>query len=221
MKEAILEGGTPSEKSHGMDAFEYPGTDGRFNETFNKAMYNQITMGMKIILEKYKGFAGLKERMDVGGGLGATLGSIVSKYSNIQAKETNEYKSLYAHRILFMKRGFFYIISNIACLKSVPKGEVIFMKLILRDWSDEKCLMQLKNCSNALRESGKVVVKAMLPENPENAFCTDIIMLTMNPGGRERTEREFDALARWAGFDAFMIVCRAGSNWVIEFYKKI
>ena len=68
-----------------MDAFEYPGKDSRFNETFNKAMYIQTTMAMKIILEKYKGFAGLKERMDVGGGLGATQGSIVSKYPNSKA----------------------------------------------------------------------------------------------------------------------------------------
>ncbi|KAK4858172.1 hypothetical protein QYF36_012200 [Acer negundo] len=34
--------------------------------------------------------------------------------------------------------------------ESVPKGDAIFMKWILHDWSDEHCLKLLKNCYKGL-----------------------------------------------------------------------
>ncbi|RWR86533.1 caffeic acid 3-O-methyltransferase [Cinnamomum micranthum f. kanehirae] len=48
-----------------MNAFEYPATDPRFNNVFNKGMLNHTTIVMKKILETYKGFKGLKEVVDV------------------------------------------------------------------------------------------------------------------------------------------------------------
>ncbi|KAH7862771.1 hypothetical protein Vadar_009268 [Vaccinium darrowii] len=113
--------------------------------------------------------------------------------------------------------------------ESVPKGDVIFMKWILHEWSDELCLKLLKNCWNALPESGKVIiVESILSENPQDndpisriGFTVDMITWTMNPRGKERTEKEFEALAKAAGFAAWKPICRAASNWVIEFYKKL
>lgn len=67
-----------------MTAFEYPGTDERFNQVFNQAMSNHTTLIMKKILEVYKRFDGLKVLVDVGGGLGVTLKSITSKYPQIK-----------------------------------------------------------------------------------------------------------------------------------------
>ncbi|MFS7975683.1 putative caffeate O-methyltransferase [Helianthus anomalus] len=47
-------------------------------------MHDRTRIVMKMILEKYKGFEGVKELIDVGGGLGANLELIVSKYPNIK-----------------------------------------------------------------------------------------------------------------------------------------
>lgn len=84
MKDAILEGGLPFEKAHGMNLFEYPKTEPRFNKVFNRAMLNHSTVIMKKMLETYKGFEGLKEVVDVGGGVGAMLNMIISKYPHIK-----------------------------------------------------------------------------------------------------------------------------------------
>lgn len=84
MKDAILEGEIPFNKAHGMHAFEYHGKDSRFNMVFNKAMQNISSIEMKRILESYTGFQGVKEVIDVGGGLGVSLASIISKYPNIK-----------------------------------------------------------------------------------------------------------------------------------------
>ncbi|KAK1559924.1 hypothetical protein Q3G72_020026 [Acer saccharum] len=70
LKDAVLEGGVPFDRVHGTNAFDYPGVDSRFNEVFNKAMYNHTAIVIKKILEVYKGFENLKQLVDVGGGLG-------------------------------------------------------------------------------------------------------------------------------------------------------
>lgn len=67
-----------------MTAFEYHGTDPRFNKIFNQGMSNHSTITMKKILETYKGFEGLKTVVDVGGGTGAVLSMIVATYPSIK-----------------------------------------------------------------------------------------------------------------------------------------
>ena len=48
----------------------------------------------------------------------------------------------------------------------------------------------------------------------------DVIMLAHNPGGKERTEKEFEALAKGSGFQGFRVHCCAFNTYVMEFLKK-
>lgn len=221
LKDAILEGEIPFNKAHGMHAFEYHGKDSRFNMVFNKAMQNISSIEMKRILESYTGFQGVKEVIDVGGGLGVSLASIISKYPNIKGINfdlPHVIKDAPNHAGIEHVGGDMF--------KSVPKGEVIILKAILHDWDDDHCLKILKNCWGALPENGKVVViEQIQPEYPEtnllskHSFSTDMLMITMLNGGKERTKQEFEALAKEAGFSALKIACRAYYCWVVELYK--
>ncbi|GAA0158431.1 hypothetical protein LIER_38647 [Lithospermum erythrorhizon] len=82
-------------------------------------------------------------------------------------------------------------------------GDRYFMLIwILHDWNDEYCLKLLKNCWKALPETGKVIVlHSALPEYPEGDIIStvnhfmDIGMMIVNPGGKQRTLKEFQALA--------------------------
>lgn len=85
----------------------------------------------------------------------------------------------------------------------------------------------MRNCYNALPDAGKVIlVEAVLPDTPHSdllskiGFQSDMSMMTINPGGRERAKKEFQALAKEAGFTAIKLVCRVYSDWVIELYKN-
>ena len=84
LKDAVLDGGIPFNKAYGMTAFDYHGTDPRFNKIFNNGMSNHSTITMKRILDTYKGFEGLSTLVDVGGGIGATLNMILSAYPTIK-----------------------------------------------------------------------------------------------------------------------------------------
>ncbi|XP_015878697.1 caffeic acid 3-O-methyltransferase [Ziziphus jujuba] len=222
LKDAVLEGGIPFNKAYGMTAFEYHGTDPRFNKIFNKGMADHSTITMKKLLETYKGFEGLKTVVDVGGGTGAVLSMILSKYPSIKGINfdlPHVIEDAPAYPGVQHVGGDMFV--------SVPKGDAIFMKWICHDWSDEHCLKFLKNCYDALPENGKVILaECILPVAPDSSLAAkgvihiDVIMLAHNPGGKERTEQEFEALAKGAGFQGFRVACNAFNTYVIEFLKK-
>ena len=82
------------------------------------------------------------------------------------------------------------------------------------------------NCYQALPDKGKlVIVESILPELPGNSLATknavqlDVFMLVQAPGGKERTEKEFEALAKCAGFERFNKVCCTSDDWIMELSK--
>ncbi|XAR62912.1 Caffeate O-methyltransferase [Bertholletia excelsa] len=222
LNRAIAEGGVPFDRVHGMHAFDYPGKDPRFNEVFNEAMINHTTLVMKKILHSYKGFGPLKQVVDVGGGLGVTLNMIISKYPHIKGINF-DLPHVISHAPSYP--GVEHVGGDM--FESVPNGaDAIFMKWILHDWSDDYCLKLLKNCHEALPDNGKVIaVEGILPVVPDSSPATkamcqlDLVMLTQNPGGKERTHQEFLALATAAGFSGISLQCFACNFWFIEFYK--
>jgi hypothetical protein len=221
LKDAVLDGGIPFNKAYGMTAFEYHGTDPRFNKVFNQGMSNHSTITMKKILETYTGFDGLGSVVDVGGGTGATLNMIVSKYPSIKGINfdlPHVIEDAPAYPGVEHVGGDMFV--------SVPKGDAVFMKWICHDWSDEHCVKFLKKCYEALPKNGKVILaECILPEVPDtkmetkNVVHIDVIMLAHNPGGKERTEKEFEALGKASGFKSFKKACCAFNTWVIEFCK--
>nr|AAD29842.1 catechol O-methyltransferase [Thalictrum tuberosum] len=221
LKDAVLDGGIPFNKAYGMTAFEYHGTDPRFNKVFNRGMADHSTITMKKLLELYKGFEGLKSVVDVGGGTGATINMIVTKHPTIKGINfdlPHVIDDAPAYPGVEHIGGDMFV--------SVPKGDAIFMKWILHDWSDEHSVKFLKNCYESIPADGKVIiVESILPVYPETnlasnaCFQLDNIMLAHNPGGKERTEKDFEALSAKAGFTGFKIVCGAFGSWVMEFCK--
>ncbi|KAK8592728.1 hypothetical protein V6N13_063295 [Hibiscus sabdariffa] len=126
LKDVVLEGGDPFHRIHGKEMFEYHGADPRFNKAFNRGMSDHSTITTKKILETYDGFEGIKTLVDVGGGTGATLHKIVSKYPTIKGinfdmphviKDAPSYP------------GVEHVGGDM--FASVPKGDAIFMKIVI------------------------------------------------------------------------------------------
>ncbi|XP_010263004.1 PREDICTED: caffeic acid 3-O-methyltransferase-like [Nelumbo nucifera] len=223
LRDTVIQGGIPFNKAHGMSAFEYPRIDSRFNKVFNKAMSDATVIVTNKILETYKGFEGLKVVVDVGGGIGVALNLITSKYPQIKGINFD-----LPHVVAGASSypGVEHVGGDM--FESVPQGDAIFMKLILHDWSDEHCLKLLKNCWKALPKSGKIIIVELILPDPEapdeikmfsDTTFTDLIMLAQNPGGKERSYKEFEALAMSSAFSSCEMVCRAYNYRVLEFCK--
>ena len=66
---------------------------------------------------------------------------------------------------------------------------------------------------------------AVLPIVPGISTCVksncqmDVLMMTQNPGGKERTEAEFMGLATNAGFSGIRYESFVCNFWVMEFFK--
>ncbi|KAI9182590.1 hypothetical protein LWI28_026933 [Acer negundo] len=190
LKDAVLEGGIPFNRVHGMHAFEYPGLDPRFNRVFNTAMNNTT----KLLLPNTHKLRGID----------FDLPHVIQHAPHYPGVEH--------------VGGYMF--------ESVPKGDAIFMKWILHDWSDEHCLKLLKNCYKSIPENGKlIVVESVLPDFPETntatkaTFQVDVLMMTQNLGGKERSRQEYMALATGAGFRGIRFETSAYNSWVMEFYK--
>ncbi|KAK8693227.1 hypothetical protein V6N13_070821 [Hibiscus sabdariffa] len=188
LKEATLEGElSPFQRFYGAKVFETVAKDRNFANVFNQSMSNHTAVIMKGVLQNYKGFEGLTQLIDVGGGVGTNLKLIVSKYPHIKG-------------INFDLPPVVKDAPNIPGVEHVggdmfdkiSNGEVIFMK------GEEKCLKLLRNCYEAIPESEKVILlKSIMSELPTTDMITatttyfDVEVLLVHPDGKERTFKEF------------------------------
>ncbi|CAN6480540.1 unnamed protein product [Victoria cruziana] len=221
LKDAVLQGnGVPFNRAHGMTLYDHNAQDACFNELFNSAMHNYSTVVMKKVLDVYTGFNGLRSLVDVGGGTGANLSLITGKYPEIEAINFD-----LPHVV--QKAPQFPGVQHVGgdMFSSVPAGDAIFVRGVLFNWGDDRCLELLRNCWKALPENGEVIaVEMIVPEIVDGSsasssvFLLDLLMLTFT-GGKSRTEKELEVLAKAAGFIGIKPVCSALHCWVIEFYK--
>lgn len=222
LKNAVVEGGIPFDKAHGMSAVSFLEKDARFREVFGGSMAAFNVLFMERILQTYHGFQGLKSLVDVGGGNGSILSMIISKYPEIKGIN-------YDLAPVIEKSPTYPGIENVAgdMFESVPKGDAIFMKWVMHLWHDEQCIQLLKNCYEATPGNGKViVVNTVLPETPETSAAGKSLLqcylyiASFNPQGLERTEREFESLGKRAGFARVHVASSAFNFSVVEFIKE-
>ncbi|CAH8363304.1 unnamed protein product [Eruca vesicaria subsp. sativa] len=222
LKDSVLEGGLPFNKAHGSSAVELVGRDSRFRQVFQSSMKGFNEVFMEEVVNKYKGFDGVKSLVDVGGGDGSILHKIISNHPHIIKAINFDLSSVI--NTSPVSSG----IENVAgdMFTSIPEGEAIFMKWILHSWDDEHCVKILRNCHQSLPANGKVIVIDMvIPDFPRDTllhrslFQFEMFMTSMNPSGKERTKKEFEVLACLAGFSSVQVPFTSLFS-VVELHKS-
>ena len=203
---AGVETGRPSyERGIVAEPFENP--EGSRN--FNQAMSEGTLREAPGIIGSYD-FAQFSTIVDVGGGDGALLTSILANTPALQgilvdtgpglAESSERLRAAgVADRCEGVMGDFF---------DTVPAGaDAYIMKSVIHDWDDERCITILSNCRQAMKADGKVlVVEPVVPETVKPSFAllgvmmSDLNML-VNTGGKERTEEEFASLLRAADLE--------------------
>jgi ubiquinone/menaquinone biosynthesis C-methylase UbiE len=217
---SVKTGGIAFDKAFGEPVWEFFAKNPENAQIFNDAMSGMTAQANEALHAAYD-FAGIKKIVDVGGGHGGLITSILRKNPPMRgilfdspqviggAKATLA-KSDVADRCELVGGDFF---------KSVPEGgDAIILKWIIHDWNDEQSVAILKNCHRALTKNGKLIlVEAVVPETNEPHFSKfiDLNMLVMT-GGRERTEAEFHELYEKSGFRLTRIVPTESPFSVIE-----
>ena len=100
---------------------------------------------------------------------------------------------------------------------TLPEADAYLLSNVLHDWADREAQNILRAVKgSAPRHAELLVLESPLPEGPEahHAKVLDIVMLALT-GGRERTQREYQALFEAAGFRLDRVVATAGPFSVI------
>lgn len=219
--EHSLQTGEPGfQKAFGAPLFEYLAHHPEDARVFNDAMIGFHGAEPPAVAASYD-FASLETVVDVGGGTGNLLATILAHHPRPRgvlydlAHVVEQAPALLAERGVSarvrLEAGDFF--------SAVPAGaDAYLLSHILHDWSEAQCLTILGNCRKAMKPSSRLlIVEMVLPpgDAPHPGKLLDIVMLAI-PGGRERTEGEYAALLAKAGFRLARVVPTASAVSVVE-----
>jgi hypothetical protein len=187
---------------------------------FNDAMSGLTAQANEALHAAYD-FAGINTIVDVGGGHGGLITSILKRNPDMRGILFDLPPVIEGARSPLQDSGVGDRCQPIggSIFESVPAGgDAHILKWIIHDWNDEQSVTILKNCHRALGENGKLIlVEAVVPEGNEPHFSKfiDLNMLVMT-GGRERTEEQFRKLYEASGFRLTRVIPTDSPFSVIE-----
>jgi len=219
---SVQTGRPAAEKVTGMPVFEYFAREPRLSSVFNNAMTSWSGPTVAAALKAYD-FSGIELLVDVAGGHGHVLTSILRQYPAMRGVLFDLDHVIAGAGPLLEASGVADRVETATgdFFDAVPPGaDAYIMKNIIHDWDDDRARPILTNIWNAFegRRDGRVILlEAVIPpgNQPDFGKLIDLEMLLM-PGGRERTAEEFASLFESAGFELARIVPTESPLSVIE-----
>ncbi|MBM7773193.1 putative O-methyltransferase YrrM [Actinokineospora baliensis] len=196
--------GTPAfDHVHGVSWWEYLTSHGELASVFNAAMGNMSQLVNGATLESYD-LSGAKHLVDVGGGKGHLVASILKRYPEMTAVVYDLPRVVPAAEEVLRAEG---VADRAKCvggdfLEWVPDGgDLYIVSWTLHDWDDEDSVALLRNIRAVLPADGTLIVIDEVPppgDAPHFGKFEDIVMLTLLTG-HIRTEAELVPLFEAAG----------------------
>lgn len=221
LEHSIRTGETAFDHVHGMGFFAYLQRHPDEGRLFDEAMTGFVSQNIAAVVAAYD-FRPFSKIVDVGGGHGALMAAILKASpgtegvifdlpSVVEGAERNIEAAGLSARCQCVGGDFF---------TSVPTGgDAYVMASIIHDWDDQRSVAILRNCRQAMSGRGKLLLVEMVIPAGDTPFfgkLLDLEMLVLAPGGRERTETEYQALLVDAGFRLIRIVSTRSLASVIE-----
>ena len=204
MYEAIKTGKPMCKPALGMELWDWYSKNPEEGEYFNGAM-GDLSAAVSDEVTRIYDFAKFEKVVDVGGAHGILLAAILKAnpkmrgilfdLPHVTATAGESLKTQGIGKRCEVVTGDFF--------ESVPPGaDIHVLKQIIHDWSDNESTTILRNCHQALKPHGKLLLVEMVvpPDNsPSMAQAMDLNMLVLLTG-RERTESEYRDLLAAGGF---------------------
>ena len=217
--ESVRTGGPAFDRVFGAPYFDYLGRSPEAGAVFNEAMTGWTTQVADAVVAAHD-FAGAEKIVDVGGGHGLLLGTILRAHPAARGVLFDLPQVAAGARPLLEALGVAERCETAGgdFFAAVPDGgDVYLLAQILHDWDDERCRVILGTIHRAMRPDGTLlVVEQVLPPGDEPSFgkWLDLHMLVLL-AGRERAEAEYRALLGGAGFELTRVVpTRSGASIV-------
>lgn len=152
--------------------------------------------------------AGSTTVVDVGGGTGSLLCAVLAAHPQVRGVLVDRPDVIERARAVVRGAGLTDRCSLVAGeLKGpIPAGDCYLLARILHDWSDDECKLILSAIRRAAAPSAVLnILEMVVPpgRGRDVSKYSDITMLGLFEGGRERSQEEFAELLR-------------GTGWVLE-----
>jgi hypothetical protein len=220
MLHSVQTGGPAFEHAHGAPLFSYLARDQRAASLFHETMREFSDREIAAILGAYD-FSSFRHAIDLGGGHGALIAAILGAYPDLRGTILDlEPAADGARRLLadaaLAERANFVVGSFFD--QAPTGGDIYLLKSVIHNWSDEDAIRILRRGRQAIVPEGRLlVIERLIPpgNEPSEAKLFDINMLVV-VGSQERTEGEYSALFRAAGFELSRLIPTESDMTLIE-----
>jgi len=200
---SVRTGETAFDHVHGVGHFDYLHEHPESAATFNAAMTNNTVWSGSAITDVYD-FSGIHCLVDVGGGHGLLLATILHRYPAMRGVLFDVPAVVAGAPALLKEMGVDDRCEVVGgdFFSAVAPGDGYILRQIIHDWDDDRATAILTNCRRAMQGTGRVlVVERAIGDDYRLALQVlhvDLEML-VSMGGLQRTEAEYDALFAAAG----------------------
>ncbi|KAJ4826905.1 hypothetical protein Tsubulata_006132, partial [Turnera subulata] len=194
-------GNSTFEGVHGQDVWKYCAANSGHNKLIDDAMACNARLAVAALVKGCpEVFHGINTFVDVGGGNGIALSSLVKAFPWIQ--------------------GINFDLPHVVSVAPVRDGWV------LHDWNDEECITILKKCKEAIaRDKGKVIIVEAVVSGEQKddkleyvRLMLDMVMTAHTDTDKERTFKEWEDVILKAGFSRFNIKPIGAVQSIIEIF---
>ena len=215
--QSIKTGSQSFEQIYGATFFDYMSKQPDSARFFDDSLAEGTLISVPGILAEYD-FSSFQHAIDIGGGKGHLLFSILDRYPNIQGTlfdqksviEKAKSRNSFGSRCNFVVGNF---------MNEVPEGgDLYILKRILHDWNDEDAEKILQNCRKAITDQGRLILiePAIVEANHDfDSLASDLLMLVLL-NGKERNEIEYKDILNKTGFRLKTIIKTRSLEKIIE-----
>jgi O-methyltransferase domain/Dimerisation domain len=220
-----IETGQPAfPHKNGMPWFDWLEQNPVVGERFHNAMTSLSAGAVAAVINSYD-FSGINKLVDVGGGHGLLLASVLSKHPAIKGILFDDPKVVAGAKDILTALGVedrCEIVGGDFFQTAPDGGDAYVLKHIIHDWSDDECVTILGHCHSGMTSGGKVLIVEMVVPEPNIGGISkwlDLQMLLFL-SGRERTGSEYGDLLDRSGFELTRIVPTNSPYSVVEGVKR-
>ena len=206
--------------THGMGIWHYYDHHPETSTIFNQAMVSFSAQVDHQLLAHYD-FSDISTIIDIGGGNGSLLTTLLSQYANLKGVIFDQPTVIEQTKFVLSSTGLQERCALVAgdFFATLPSGgDIYFFKQILHNWDDDSCLKLLRNCRSSMSSGKKILVAEQMVQlgGPgRSALTLDMVMLALFTG-HERAEEDFRHLFTASGFELSRIIATSTPFFLLE-----
>ena len=205
LEHSIQTGQSGFDHIQGENIWEYFAAHNQEKQLFDSATMNLSELFDHELANAYD-FSSVNTVVDVGGGRGSFLFTLLQTYAHLQGTllelDTTITSASHLLSELQLENRCTMVAGNF--LETVPTGADLYvLKQVLHTWNDEQAIRILQCCREAMRSDSRLLIAEMFPNPPstnipEGGYDPFVgfqsLQMLVLFGGRERSEEQFRRL---------------------------